>query len=89
MVRIKVDQDLPRAAVEMLRERGHEAVSVVDQEMGAIKTRPCGALCRPRIDSRSQRTKGLLTYVPTHRERTRGFCYCARTKMESGRSLSC
>jgi len=36
-MRIKADEDLPRAAVEMLRERGYEAVSVVDQEMGGYK----------------------------------------------------
>jgi predicted nuclease of predicted toxin-antitoxin system len=34
---IKVDEDLPRAAVQMLRDRGYEAVSVVEQGMGGWK----------------------------------------------------
>ena len=33
-MRVKVDEDLPRAAVQMLRDRGYEAVSVLDQRMG-------------------------------------------------------
>jgi predicted nuclease of predicted toxin-antitoxin system len=36
-MRIKVDEDLPRAAVQMLRDRGHQAVSVVEQQMGGWK----------------------------------------------------
>lgn len=36
-MRIKVDEDLPRAAVRMLRDHGHEAVSVLDQGMGGTK----------------------------------------------------
>lgn len=34
---IKVDEDLPRAAVQMLRHHGHEAVSVFEQGMGGTK----------------------------------------------------
>lgn len=37
MVRIKVDEDLPKAAAEMLRDRGCEADSVVEQSMGGAK----------------------------------------------------
>lgn len=36
-MRVKVDEDLPRAAVQMLRDRGYEAVSVLDQRMGGWK----------------------------------------------------
>jgi predicted nuclease of predicted toxin-antitoxin system len=36
-VRIKVDEDLPRAAAQMLRHHGHEAVSVLEQGMGGTK----------------------------------------------------
>ena len=36
-MRIKVDEDLPRAAVQMLRHHGHEAVSVPEQGMGGAK----------------------------------------------------
>ena len=36
-MRVKVDEDLPRAAVQMLRDRGYEAVSVLDQQMGGWK----------------------------------------------------
>jgi len=36
-MRIKVDEDLPQAAVEMLRERGYEAANVVEQGMGGLK----------------------------------------------------
>jgi len=34
---IKVDEDLPRAAVQMLRDRGHQAMSVLEQGMGGYK----------------------------------------------------
>ncbi len=36
-MRVKVDEDLPRATVQMLRDRGHEAVSVTEQGMGGWK----------------------------------------------------
>jgi predicted nuclease of predicted toxin-antitoxin system len=36
-VRVKVDEDLPRAAAEMLRNRGYEADSVIEQGMGGAK----------------------------------------------------
>ena len=36
-MRIKVDEDLPRAAVRLLRERGHEALGVVEQGMGGYR----------------------------------------------------
>ena len=37
---LKVDEDLPTAAVEMLRAAGHDAPSVRDQEMGGWKDQP-------------------------------------------------
>lgn len=39
-VAIKVDEDLPRAAVQLLREHGYDAVSVTDQQMGGWKDTP-------------------------------------------------
>jgi predicted nuclease of predicted toxin-antitoxin system len=33
-MRIKVDEDLPRAATQLLLEKGYDALSVIDQEMG-------------------------------------------------------
>ena len=36
-MKIKVDEDLPRVIVRMLRERGHDAVGVVEQGMGGWK----------------------------------------------------
>jgi len=39
-VRVKVDEDLPGAAAQMLQSRGYEAVSVIDQGMGGMKDRP-------------------------------------------------
>ena len=36
-MRIKVDEDLPRAVVQMLRDAGHQVLSVMDQEMGGYK----------------------------------------------------
>jgi hypothetical protein len=39
-MRVKVDEDLPRAAVQMLRDRGYEAVSVMEQRMGGWKDSP-------------------------------------------------
>ncbi|MEW6717570.1 MAG: DUF5615 family PIN-like protein [Chloroflexota bacterium] len=37
---VKVDEDLPRAAVQILLEYGYEAVNVVDQNMGGWKDLP-------------------------------------------------
>jgi predicted nuclease of predicted toxin-antitoxin system len=37
MIRVKVDEDLPRAAVQMLRDKGYEAVSAVEQGMRGWK----------------------------------------------------
>ena len=34
---VKVDEDLPRATVQMLRDSGHEALSVTEQGMGGYK----------------------------------------------------
>jgi len=39
-VAIKVDEDLPRAAVQLLREHGYDAVSVTNQQMGGWKDAP-------------------------------------------------
>jgi len=39
-VRIKVDEDLPRAALRMLHDRGYEADSVVNQGLGGLKDPP-------------------------------------------------
>ena len=36
-MRVKVDEDLPKAAVQMLQRHGHEAVSVTEQGMGGAK----------------------------------------------------
>jgi predicted nuclease of predicted toxin-antitoxin system len=36
-MRVKVDEDLPRATVQMLRDRGYEAASVMEQGMGGWK----------------------------------------------------
>ena len=36
-MRVKVDEDLPKAAVQMLRDRGYKAVSVMEQGMGGYK----------------------------------------------------
>lgn len=40
-MRVKVDEDLPKAAVQMLRDREYEAVSVVDQGMGGLEDPLC------------------------------------------------
>ena len=39
-MRIKVDEDLPRAVTRMLRDKGHQALSVVEQGMGGYKDSP-------------------------------------------------
>ena len=39
-MRVKVDEDLPKAAVQMLRNRGYEVASVVEQGLGGLKDPP-------------------------------------------------
>ena len=36
-MRVKVDEDLPKQAVELLREGGHDAVNVLEQHLGGSK----------------------------------------------------
>jgi len=36
-VRIKVDEDFPKAAVQMLRAHGHEALGVVEHGLGGVR----------------------------------------------------
>ena len=36
-MRIKVDKDLPKPAVQILRDQGYEVASVVEQGMGGLK----------------------------------------------------
>jgi predicted nuclease of predicted toxin-antitoxin system len=36
-MRVKVDEDLPKAAVQMLQQRGYQALSVIEQGMGGAK----------------------------------------------------
>jgi predicted nuclease of predicted toxin-antitoxin system len=36
-VRVKVDEDLPQAVVDLLRRAGHDAIGVLDQGMGGWK----------------------------------------------------
>lgn len=37
MMRVKVDEDLPQPAVQLLRDRRYDAVSVVEQGWGGLK----------------------------------------------------
>jgi predicted nuclease of predicted toxin-antitoxin system len=37
---VKVDEDLPRLAVTVLRDKGYEAASAVEQGMGGLKDPP-------------------------------------------------
>ena len=36
-LKVKVDEDLPRRAVQLLREHGYDAASVIEQDMGGWK----------------------------------------------------
>jgi len=36
-MRIKVDEDLPKAISQILRQHGYEAISVIEQKMGGTK----------------------------------------------------
>jgi hypothetical protein len=48
-LRIKVDEDLPNAITEMLRERSYDAVRVVEQGMGGWSdAKVCVAVANPR-----------------------------------------
>jgi predicted nuclease of predicted toxin-antitoxin system len=45
-VRFKLDENLPRKAVELLVTAGHDAVSVLDQGLGGANDRRLMAVCR-------------------------------------------
>lgn len=42
----KVDENLPLAAVELLREAGHDAVSVLDQQLGGRRDPTIADVCQ-------------------------------------------
>lgn len=46
MARFKVDENLPREATTMLNDAGHDALSVIDQEMGGQSDQAIAALCQ-------------------------------------------
>ena len=83
---VKVDEDLPRAVVQMLRDAGYGAVGVIEQGMGDGKTLSYGKPFNPRTGSSSQPIRGLPISDCTHLEPT-GASYCyARMKTAYARS---
>ncbi|MEE9602948.1 MAG: DUF5615 family PIN-like protein [Thermoguttaceae bacterium] len=46
MGKFKVDENLPTEAVDVLRDAGHDAMSVVDQQMGGRPDTDIAAVCR-------------------------------------------
>ncbi len=51
-MRIKIDEDLPKACAQLLQEAGHEAVTVLEQGMGGWKD--------PRLWTAVQRERRFL-----------------------------
>lgn len=45
-MRFKLDENIPGDAVSLLREAGHDAVSVLDQELGGAPDDRIAAVCR-------------------------------------------
>jgi predicted nuclease of predicted toxin-antitoxin system len=46
MGRFKIDENLPREAADVLREAGHDAMSVMDQQLGGRQDPDIAAVCR-------------------------------------------
>ena len=68
---IKVDEDLPRAAVHLLRQHGCDAVNVIEQNMGGWKDPPLWEVIQEEKRFLVTADKGfadVCTYPPgTHR----------------------
>lgn len=46
MLKFKVDENLPTAAVKVFAEAGHDALSVLDEQMGGEADATIAAVCR-------------------------------------------
>lgn len=77
-LKVMVDEDLPRQAVQLLREHGYDAASVVEQGMGGWvdgKMHSYGLQFNETKDIWSLLTKGLVISVFIHLERIGEFCF--------------
>lgn len=86
---IKVDEDLPAQATQRLRAEGYDASSVVEQKMGAGKTRKSGKRFKRSANSSSLPTRGLATSGSTRHKPMGVCCCCGLMKMASGLSSTC
>jgi predicted nuclease of predicted toxin-antitoxin system len=49
MARLKLDENLPRDAVDLFNSLGHDAVSVVDQSLGGHSDESVAEVCRREL----------------------------------------
>ena len=84
-MRIKMDEDLPKAAIQMLRGQGHEALGVIEQGMGGTKDPDLWRAVQAEHRFLVTADKGSATSAAICPGRIRESCCCALTKPEFGR----
>lgn len=82
-LKVMVDEDLPRQAVQLLREHGYDAASVVEQGMGGWKDPPLWIAVQKDERYLVTAEKGLAIFGSIRPELIAAFCFCALMKTGS------
>lgn len=80
---VKVDEDLPRSAVKLLREHGYDALSVVDQGMGGWKDPSLWVVIQKETRFLVTAIKALPIFENIRQGVMPVFCSCGLTRTES------
>jgi len=82
-MRIKVDEDLPSEVVELLQASGHDAVSVIDQNMRGWKDDALWAAVQREVRLLITADKGFGDLRSHRQAHTRECCFSDPTRMAS------
>ncbi len=88
-MKIKVDEDLPNKAIQLLKEQGYHAVNVIEQEMGGFKDVDLWPIVQAEQRFLITADKGFPIYAYTLRELIVEFYFFDRTRMVLGQFLVC
>ena len=80
-LKVTVDEDLPRQAVQILREHGYDAATVIEQGMGGWKDPQLWVAVQSEERFLALRIKGLEILAFTDLESTSAFYFCDLMRM--------
>ncbi len=79
-LKITVDEDLPRQAVQLLQEHGYDAASVIEQGMGGWKDSQLWIAVQKDERYLVTLIKDLVIFVHIHQGHIMVFCFYALMK---------